>query len=48
MAEEDTKDCMVVVRFKTIDIERIATVAKAHNLSVSEWIRSTLNAEIAG
>jgi hypothetical protein len=40
------KGRIVHVRFTPEEIERIATAAKASNKTVSEWIRSTVNAAI--
>lgn len=40
----DAKGRIVPVRFKTDDLRRIAAKAKASNRTVSEWIRSTLDA----
>ena len=37
---------IVPVRFKVDDLRRIATAAKASNQTISEWIRSRLNAAI--
>jgi len=40
------KGRVVHVRFTSEEIERIAASAKACNKTISEWIRSTLNAAI--
>jgi hypothetical protein len=40
------KGRIVHVRFTPEEIERINELAKASNKTVSEWIRSTLNAAI--
>ena len=40
------KGRVVHVRFTPEEIERIAASAKASNKTISEWIRSTLNAAI--
>ena len=37
---------IVPVRFKADDLRRISAAAKAKDQTVSEWIRSTLNAAI--
>ena len=41
------KGRIVPVRFAPEDIRAVETAAKEQNLTVSEWIRSTLNAAIA-
>ena len=46
LAESDAKGCIVSVRFKADDLEKIARAARKRNLTVSEWIRSTLAAAI--
>jgi hypothetical protein len=38
------KERSVQVRFSVSDLKRIAAAAKANRQTVSEWIRSTLNA----
>ncbi len=40
------KGRVVHVRFTPKEIERVAASAKASNKTISEWIRSTLNAAI--
>jgi hypothetical protein len=40
----DAKGRIVPVRFKADDLRRIAAKAKASNMTVSAWIRSTLDA----
>jgi len=40
------KGRVVHVRFTSEEIERVAASAKASNKTISEWIRSTLNAAI--
>jgi predicted HicB family RNase H-like nuclease len=42
------KGRVVNVRFTSEEIERITASAKASNKTISEWIRSTLNAAIEG
>lgn len=37
---------IVPVRFKGEDLKKIAAAAKANKQTVSEWVRSTLNAAI--
>jgi hypothetical protein len=43
----DAKARIVPVRFDPDTLKRITASAKASNQTVSEWIRSTLNAAIA-
>jgi predicted DNA binding CopG/RHH family protein len=40
----DSKRRIVQVRFNSDDLKRIMATAKARGMTVSEWIRSTLNA----
>jgi hypothetical protein len=40
------KSHIVPVRFTTDDLKAMESAAKANDQSVSEWIRSTLNAAI--
>ena len=40
----DAKGRIVPVRFNAEDLKRIAAAAKKGNQTVSEWIRTTLNA----
>ena len=42
----EAKGKIVPVRFNADDIKSVMAKAKAQNQSVSEWIRSTLNAAI--
>jgi hypothetical protein len=44
----DAKGRIVPVRFNADDMKRIAASAKASKMTVSEWIRSTLNAATQG
>jgi hypothetical protein len=46
LAQSDAKGHIVPVRFKADDLEKIAKAARKRNLTVSEWIRSTLAAAI--
>jgi hypothetical protein len=46
LAESDAKGRIVPVRFKADDLEKIAKAARKRNLTVSEWIRSTLSVAI--
>ena len=40
----DAKGRIVPVRFNADDLRRIVAKAKANKMTISEWIRSTLNA----
>jgi predicted HicB family RNase H-like nuclease len=42
----EAKGKIVPIRFNPDDLKRIAGAAKARKLSVSEWIRSTLEASL--
>ena len=42
----EAKGRIVPVRFNGNDFKRITASAKANNLTVSEWVRSTLNAAV--
>jgi Holliday junction resolvasome RuvABC DNA-binding subunit len=42
LEEHEAKGKIVPVRFKADEIEKIIKAAKKQNLTVSEWIRSTL------
>jgi hypothetical protein len=42
----EAKGRIVPVRFSGDNLKRIAAVAKGQNQTVSEWIRSTLNAAV--
>jgi predicted HicB family RNase H-like nuclease len=42
----EAKGRIVPVRFAGGDLKRIAAAAKSQKQSVSEWIRSTLNAAV--
>ena len=44
----EAKGKIVPVRFAPDDLRAIEEAAKANKQSISEWIRSTLNAAIAG
>lgn len=46
MPKGHAKGRIVPVRFKDEDLKRMAALAKAKSLTVSEWIRSTLDAAI--
>lgn len=41
------KGHIIPVRFNPEDMKRITARAKASDMTVSEWIRSTLNAAVA-
>lgn len=40
----EAKGCIVPIRFNPHDIKRIESAARAKDQTVSEWIRSTVNA----
>jgi hypothetical protein len=42
----EAKRKIVPVRFKLDDIKRVEAAAKASKQTVSEWVRSTLNAAL--
>ena len=42
----DAKGRIVPVRFSADDLKRITAKAKAKDMTISEWVRSTLNAAI--
>ena len=42
----EAKGRIVPVRFNAIDIKAVMAAAKASNQTVSDWIRSTVNAAI--
>lgn len=42
----EAKGRIVPIRFNNQDIKRVEAAAKANQMTVSEWIRSTLNATI--
>lgn len=42
----DAKSSIVPIRFNAEDRKKVEAIARASNLSVSEWIRSTLSAAI--
>jgi hypothetical protein len=46
LSTEAAKGRVVHVRFTSEEIERITASAKANSKTISEWIRSTLNAAI--
>jgi predicted HicB family RNase H-like nuclease len=46
MPKNHAKAHIVPVRFNPELLKRVTAAAKASNLSVSEWIRSTLNATV--
>jgi predicted HicB family RNase H-like nuclease len=48
LPKTEAKGKTVLVRFKTEDAKRIEAEAKASKKTVSEWVRSTLLATIAG
>jgi hypothetical protein len=44
LSEHEAKAKIVPVRFATEELERIQDAANSANQTVSQWIRSTLNA----
>lgn len=44
----EAKGKIVPIRFAPEDIKAITTAAKANDQTVSQWIRSTINAAIQG
>jgi len=46
LPKREVKDRIVPVRFTGDDLRRITAAAKASKQTVSEWIRSTLNAAV--
>lgn len=48
MAKGEAKGRVVVVRFNAEDLKKVTTAAKASKQTLSDWIRSTLNAATQG
>jgi predicted HicB family RNase H-like nuclease len=44
----EAKGKIVALRFSAEDVKRVTAAAKAQKLSVSQWIRSTLEASLNG
>ena len=42
----EAKGKIVALRFSSDEVKRVSAAAKARKLSVSEWIRSTLEANL--
>lgn len=42
----EAKGRIVPIRFNAADIKRVEAAAKANKQTVSEWVRSTLNASL--
>jgi hypothetical protein len=42
----EAKGKIVPIRFNAEDIKKVTSAAKANNQTVSEWVRSTLNANL--
>lgn len=40
----EAKGKLVALRLSDSEVKRVSSAAKAKNVSISEWIRSTLNA----
>ena len=48
LSKAEAKGTIVPVRFSPEDRKRVEAAAKASNLTVSAWVRSTLAAAIGG
>jgi hypothetical protein len=46
LAKGEAKGKIVPVRFNADDLKRVTAAAKSSNQTISEWIRSTLNANL--
>jgi len=46
MAKGEAKGRIVPVRFRPDDLRRIGVAAKASKQTVSEWVRSTIHANL--
>ena len=46
MAKGEAKGKIVPIRFNAEDIKKVMAAAKAKDQTVSEWVRSTLNANL--
>jgi hypothetical protein len=46
MAKGEAKGKIVPIRFNAEDIKKVTAAAKAKDQTVSEWVRSTLNANL--
>jgi predicted HicB family RNase H-like nuclease len=46
MAKGEAKGKIVPVRFNAEDLKKVTAAAKANKQTVSEWVRSTLNARL--
>ena len=44
----EAKGKIVPIRFNAVDLKRVEAAAKAKKLSLSEWVRSTLEANLNG
>jgi predicted HicB family RNase H-like nuclease len=48
LAEHEAKGKIVPVRFTGAEFERVAAAARKAEQTVSQWVRSTLNAAVEG
>ena len=46
MPKGEAKGKIVPIRFNAEDIKKVISAAKANKQTVSEWVRSTLNARL--
>jgi predicted HicB family RNase H-like nuclease len=46
LSKGEAKGKIVPVRFADDDLKKIVAVAKSRNVSLSQWIRETLNAAV--
>ncbi len=46
LAEHEAKGKIVPIRFTGAEFERVATAARKAEQTVSQWVRSTLNAAV--
>jgi hypothetical protein len=46
MAKGEAKGKIVPIRFNAEDIKKVTAAAKAKDQTISEWVRSTLNANL--
>ena len=44
----EAKGKIVPIRFNAVDLKRVEAAAKANKLTLSEWVRSTLEANLNG
>jgi hypothetical protein len=46
LAKGEAKGKIVPIRFNSDDLKKVSAAAKANRQTVSEWVRSTLNARL--